>query len=430
MSFALPNGNRYLAMAHKRPRPRGGDDDPFEDFTGAASSSSRPSQPSHGDRDGALTTDELFRSETDEDADGNDDNGDSDDEEEPDITSRLQSMLEDSEGEDDADSRPKKKKRKGPGKFVVIHTQPMHRGRLRASNLVDIEAESQLLGPDPAAEATEAAICGSDAAAGAGLMEVPARGFIETDIPMDSSESSDSEDEPTASPPAAGLNVEDLCAAYTEALRSQRMPPAMARSFTNWRCWYCKHREEMRQIPAAKRSTVMKAFGTALEQYETETLETQASILYQLWAEAIFQPSLRGERDPIAEDDTMTVERFMICLRDHISPTERPMAAVSHMTRQLILLLDLTSDYWEVTNTVEDENGNTRQITGLNHRAISVHLSAAKLLAGLITSSSGGRFKKPVQPQHAATATESEAIHSGLRLRAVRRGTQTSRQFI
>lgn len=416
-------------MANKRPRERTGDN-PFDDFSGVVSASARPAQPSRSERDEALDTDELFMTDDDGDGDGEANGG---------SNPRTQRQSHDfggyDEDDDDEDSGGQPKKKKKPsGKCKLVHTQPMHRGKLRESRLVDNEAETQLMGPDPVAKASEAAVHGNDAAAAAGLMEVPARGFIETDIPMDSSDSSGSQDDDSESwrldrRGTTSLNVEDLCVAYTEALRSRRMPAEMARSFTNWRCWYCKHREEMRQIPAAQRSTVMTAFGTALEEYETETLDAQASILYQLWAEVILQPSLRGEREPVAEDDMMTVERFMICLRDHISPTERPMAAVSHMTRQLMLLLDLTSDYWEVTNTVEDEDGNIRQITGLNHHAISVHLSAAKLLAGLITSSTGGRFKKPSQPQPAATAVESDAIRSGLRLRAVRRGAPNSRQF-
>jgi hypothetical protein len=421
-------------MANKRPREQTGDD-PFDNFSNVVTEAVRPTQPSRSERDEALGTDELFMSD-DDDGDGEAGGGSG-----PRMERAVRTNVgydddeydDDDDDDDDLGGRPKKKK-KSSGKCRLVHTQPMHRGKLRESRLIDNQAESQLMGPDPTAEASEAAVHGNDAAAATGLMEVPARGFIETDIPMDSSDDSDSEDGDSGNwrpdrPGATSLNVEDLCVAYTEALRSRRMPAEMARSFTNWRCWYCKHREEMRQIPAAQRSTVMKAFGTALEEYETETLDAQASILYQLWAEVVLQPSLRGEREPVAEDDMMTVERFMICLRDHISPTERPMAAVSHMTRQLTLLTELTSDYWEVTNTVEDEDGNVRHITGLNHHAISAYLSAAKLLGGLITSSNGGRFKRSSQSQPAATAVESEAIRSGLRLRAVRRGVPNSRQF-
>lgn len=415
-------------MAHKRPRPKGAAEDDLDDLEVADSSRSvlRGAGSSRGYA--ALTTEELFPPDDD---DGDGDGGDGVDQDEVVTPSRLQRFLADDDDglDDDDDEEPAKKKKKGKPKFTAVHTQPTNRGRPRPSHLVDTDAETHMMGPDPVEAAAHASVFGNAAVSATGLMEVPVRGFIETDIPPDDPDDSDGrEDDDPPDRPVDGLSVEDICREYTESLRTHRMPVNVARGFTTWKCWYCRHRESMRPIPVAQRSTVMQAFAAVLDQYETETPEAQAGLLFQLWADMIFRPSIRGETEPIPEEDMMTVERFMICLRDHISPTERPMAVVSQVARQILMLLDLASDYWETTNTLEDEDGNVRHVTGLNHRAIGVYLAGGKLLATLMSSSSGGRFQRSGQGVQAATAVETDAIRSGLRLRAVRRPPPPSRR--
>ena len=281
-------------------------------------------------------------------------------------------------------------------------------------------------GPDPVASAVASSMQGNEVESDC-IPDMAMIDFIETDVGAASSEDED-EDEDEADPqPAlpivqipAEASVEELCEAYTEGLRTARMSGNMATEFTSWKCWYCRHREDMRQIPPDKRSTVMQSFGIAMDDYETATLETQAAILYQLWASVFLRGSIDGSRPAIEPEDVMTVERFFICLRDHIPPTERPMTAVAEVSRQLMLLLELTQNYWERNQVVMNPDGSTRVSTYLDYKAIAAHLAAAKQLTALVGTPQG-KFRRHTASAKPVSPEETAAIFSSLRMCPVRR---------
>ncbi|MGE0525417.1 MAG: hypothetical protein AB7P49_00030 [Bdellovibrionales bacterium] len=339
---------------------------------------------------------------------------------------------DDSDEDDDDGESSKKSKRKGKKNkkepkecsFVLSDT-PTGRNERRPFSLIDVTAEAHMQGDDPVEAAALSAIQGNEAPTDQ-FQDLSTLDFIETAIGSASSSSDDEADDECEADRAAvppeepEQSVEQLCEEYTETLRTARMPESMASEFTSWRCWYCRHREDMRQIPPDKRSTVMQSFGIAMDDYETATLETQAAILYQLWASVFLRASIDGSRPEMAPEDVMTVERFFICLRDHIPPTERPMTAVAEVSRQLMLLLELTQQFWERRQVVLNPDGSTRISTYLDYKAIAAHLAAAKQLTALMGTPQG-KFRRTTANTKPVTKEEASAVYASLRMCPVQR---------
>lgn len=342
---------------------------------------------------------------------------------------------DDDDEEEEATMSPPPAKRKRGKKNddeeepFVVSDEPSARTRRRTYNMVDAGAESSVRGPDPLSQVIADSVHGNDLPPQDGLVEVPAEGFVDVDLHME-----EDDDEaavpgvPTAvSVPEQSMSIDDLCRTYTETLRTHRMTTTAREEFSPWTCWYCNHREDMRQIPADMRTTVMQSFGLAMDTYETAPSEVQARVLYKLWASIYMCASIRGERPSLDPEDVMTEERFLICLRDHISPTERPVTAINDVSRQILSLLSLLQDHWEREQWVQNPNGTTTPRKYIDYKAVNLYYTGVRTFASLLGMPQA-KLRRVTSSSAPPTTEETVAINHGLRLRAVRRQPSRARE--